>query len=378
MDNLKDLNEKRQSDKEKVQEIGDALLYEFVGHYIEKMHQLDFDSRFKREDGIIGKSIPHIMMYKLKIGDNGETIIMSKDGHRGYEFLVEFDKDSFEYGIYYGCRATILKGDISEEIHIVKLEWEHILSKIICQVLDNTFIGKKFRWRFLPTNNANDNTYWAFWITLASDEDIVEVAARATYLIGKTYKYYLEDNDVEQLDELIEIAEFDSNENGVIHSPTRFSNESYEESLIGISKIGEVSRGTKEYKDQERARKRAIFEAFIDGAIRENIIEIAYQYEKGFNIVSIDNVTFAHLLVQLCLYIKGASETEILNEDLHEMKIPWGNFTPLFLSARGEVIENIKKSYSDSLNNRKYGEASGAFHTQRQLANDLLKAILGI
>ena len=43
--------------------------------------------------------------------------------------------------------------------------------------LKNTFPGKFFTHRFKPTNNANNHTYWPFWITLHEDEDIVEGVA---------------------------------------------------------------------------------------------------------------------------------------------------------------------------------------------------------
>ena len=52
----------------------------------------------------------------------------------------------------------------------------------------NTFPGKSFTHHFEPTNNANNHTYWPFWITLHKDEDIVEVGTRAVRLIKSVYE----------------------------------------------------------------------------------------------------------------------------------------------------------------------------------------------
>lgn len=52
----------------------------------------------------------------------------------------------------------------------------------------NTFPGKSFTHHFEPTNNANNHTYWSFWITLHKDEDIVEVGTRAVRLIKSVYE----------------------------------------------------------------------------------------------------------------------------------------------------------------------------------------------
>lgn len=77
-------------------------------------------------------------------------------------------------------------------------EWKDI-RYYVTAVLENTFPGKSFTHRFKPTNNANNHTYWPFWITLHEDEDIVEVGARAVRLIRSIYEGYLENEDVEAL-----------------------------------------------------------------------------------------------------------------------------------------------------------------------------------
>ena len=46
-----------------------------------------------------GNKAPHHMMYKL-------GTLYSKDGCRGYEFLIEYDVYEPVVGIYYGCKGT--------------------------------------------------------------------------------------------------------------------------------------------------------------------------------------------------------------------------------------------------------------------------------
>ena len=53
---------------------------------------------------------------------------------------------------------------------------------------DKVFVSKKFNEQsFRKTNNANENTYWPFWIALSDEEDIWAIAAQATKLIANTY-----------------------------------------------------------------------------------------------------------------------------------------------------------------------------------------------
>ena len=56
------------------------------------------------------------------------------------------------------------------------------------EVLNKVFVSKKFNEQsFRKTNNANENTYWPFWIALSDEEDIWTIAAQATKLIANTY-----------------------------------------------------------------------------------------------------------------------------------------------------------------------------------------------
>ena len=159
--------------------------------YKKKMRLLDEVEDFKADASFHGNKAPHHMMYKL------ETLY-SKDGCRGYEFLIEYDVYEPVVGIYYGCKGLILDENDKDGMAMFNEEWEDI-RYYVTAVLENTFPGKFFTHRFKPTNNANNHTYWPFWITLHEDEDIVEVGARAVCLIRSVYEGYLENEDVEAL-----------------------------------------------------------------------------------------------------------------------------------------------------------------------------------
>jgi hypothetical protein len=176
--------EKRESIRAKNLQYWQKLNTEASVFYQEKMKILEDVNDLKRDDSFLGNKAPHHMMYKLGMQ------LKSVDGCRAYEFLIEYDINEPTVGIYYGCKGLILNGDIDEQIDKFNKEWKAIKDEVTT-ILNNTFPGKEFNIRFKPTNNANNNTYWPFWITLYEDEDIVEVAVRATRIIKRVYSKYI-------------------------------------------------------------------------------------------------------------------------------------------------------------------------------------------
>ena len=148
--------------------------------YIAKMKKLDGVRSVKRDDTFHGHKAPFHLMYKLK------TII--HEG-RGYEFLIEYKIDEPTVGIYYGVKGLIMDGDDDHQINEFNKEWE-TLEGTVTYYLNAVFPGKDFSVRYKPTNNANDHTYWPFWITLYEDEDIIKVGLRALKIISKIYQEY--------------------------------------------------------------------------------------------------------------------------------------------------------------------------------------------
>lgn len=92
-------------------------------------------------------------MYKLKRNPLSQSLDFLFDSNASekkykYEFLVEFDKETPGYGIYYGCRAIIDESITSEEellrqIDLIEEDMIPIKEKA-SEVLNKVFVSKKF------------------------------------------------------------------------------------------------------------------------------------------------------------------------------------------------------------------------------------------
>ena len=154
--------------------------------YEDKMMELTENGDRREIQGVLrGKDTPHHLMYKLpplRCPENPEIY---------YEFLIEYDIYDSDVGIYYGVKCISPDGSNHDEaIEIATNHYEKIKSKL-CKILNNVFIDKDFSRRFKMTNNANDNTYWPFWISLYEDEDIKKVGVLAINIIRDTYEKLL-------------------------------------------------------------------------------------------------------------------------------------------------------------------------------------------
>ena len=76
----------------------DRLKNKYRNEVVERMTQeislLELCPEFVRDDSYHGHIAHNHIMYKL-------PTLFSKDGKRAYEFLFEFDKEDYEYGIYF-------------------------------------------------------------------------------------------------------------------------------------------------------------------------------------------------------------------------------------------------------------------------------------
>jgi hypothetical protein len=317
-----------------------ALYGEYQAKYLLRLKKLDRCSEFVNDNTYHGIRSDHHIMYKLKCDKEGNTLLMSKDGHRAYEFLIEFDTQDTAYGIYYGCRSLIKDGDQDKEISVLQSEWDNILMAETCNVLNNTFIDKDFSGRFQKTNNANNRTYWPFWIALQEDEDVVDVAARAVSIMYRIYKRFL-----------IE---------GIVPSPravykkvavtrVNFTQSAYASVLKEI-KADCDSMGC-DYKKAVDTLK-----LFIKNGVKENkygrpgLVE-DFRYEKCWKFFRIPISKAAHVLAELSRRM-GLTLNSVKGEI-----IPWKYFSGLFLSKDDEPMNSLKQSYKQSSkSNREWAE----------------------
>lgn len=127
---------------------------------------------------------PDLLMYHV-------DVLHSHDGHRAYEFLIEYCTNDPSVGIYYGCRGFTKKQySHTKEIQQFIREFAELKDELI-QKLNRKFLGKDFTYRLLPTDNTDSKTYWLFWIQLQPDEDINGVALTATTLIRDIFAKHL-------------------------------------------------------------------------------------------------------------------------------------------------------------------------------------------
>ena len=119
---------------------------------------------------------PDLLVYHV-------DVLHSHDGHRAYEFLIEYCTNDPSVGIYYGCRGFTKKQySHAKEIQQFRQEFAELENELI-QKLNRKFLGKDFTHRLLTTDNTDSNTYWLFWIRLEAEENICKVALPATHLI---------------------------------------------------------------------------------------------------------------------------------------------------------------------------------------------------
>lgn len=296
-----------------------------VNSYINEMKRLEHENDFIREDSYHGIKAPHHMMYKLKTSKDGQTALISKDGNRGYEFLIEFDKNDPNYGIYFGCKGLILQGNQKEQIDIFIKEWEYIKDEVT-NVLNNTFADIDFTYRYFPTDNAENRTFWPFWIGLHENEDIIKVGARATKLIKNLYSIILigggiltkkKNNDGRRKKRAIK---------------TYYTDEAYDALIHDLG-------------SPERVHK---FEKFLEAATKENILEVDPRYEKCWKVKSMTNVDFAYLIAELCKHL-----------DLPKKSNVWSCLTRVFLSKSDKRFDQIRKSFNFSKQNTDQTDSKG-------------------
>ena len=290
----------------------DKLLSQYVQKYIVQMNRLDTIKTFIHDNSYHNIESGHHIAYKYIVNKDSDTPtrIITKDGNRAYEFLLEFDKKDPSYGIYYGCRGLILNGDQEEQIETMLTEWE-VLRPSILTVLNNTFPTMDFTNRFQPTNNANNKTFWPFWIALGIEEDIIDVATRATCIIAKTYIEYFTNNNL--------LLDFTNEQKEKVTIKTYFTNDAYNSILKELD--DQVGKGgiklSKYFKD------------FIHTGQKYNVFKSVKQYEKCYQ--------FTKLSATEC-----AIFFEFISQHMGLKQVPWPLYSRLFLSKDGKMLTSAK------------------------------------
>ena len=277
-------------------------------------------------DGVGGTRVelPATLMYRI-------DTLRSDDGHRQYEFLIECDIDTPSTGIYYGCRGVTVDGfDHTREIEKYRKDREIILPEI-CQILNNTFPLKDFSHRFKLTDNAQDGTYWLFWLTLNEEEDVAKVGVTATTIMRNVFQRYL-GGDKELADYPMPCKSFENER-------TCFTNDTYKAFLNSIKCIDMNKR--EDY--QKSAEARAVVEQFINGACNQRMLIKDLNYECAFRVVApLSDAGFARTMYALFehLYNQGLIQKGFkLNESSQTIQVPWKAICKVFLDKDGHAYQ---------------------------------------
>lgn len=318
-------NSSSNSNIENEQTLLDKLKSEYVSRFVDEMNRLKRVAALVHDNTYHNIESPHHIAYKYKVNKDEKypTRLISDDKCRAYEFLIEFDKKDFAYGIYYGCRGLILDGNQEEQINFMIEEWEK-LKPIVITVLNNTFPDIDFTKRFQPTNNASNKTFWPFWISLGIEEDVIDIAARATTLIAKAYIEYLT-KDLPIVD-----CSIRKKKPAV---KTYFTDEAYEAILTKLEKKGLRDR----------------FEDFIRIAKKKKVIKEAGQYEKCFQFTNLNMIESIYFIQNISEEIFTSKIKKQSKSGSSKIQTPWTFFTPVFLSKEGTILEYAKQysNYSD-------------------------------
>ena len=277
------------------------------------------------------------LMYRV------ETIL-SPDGTRRYEFLIEYDIYNPSQGIYFGCKSVTLPGHRhSKEITLANDDWQRIRPHALLR-LNNIFVDKDFDHRFQDTDNANDNTFWSFWISLYEDEDPQALAVRALSTIASAYRQLFEGTLPPISDKII------SNEKKII-TRTAFTEEAYSRLRDSIqSSVKATSTPIQEGIMSKQIMAWQLFEIFLAKAEETGILHKVDYYEKAWILnCSYSDIDFKCLMT---LLFKRLSE----RLDIESIRIPWSSLIGIFLRSDGTPFKQQIKTLNPTSSTRRYWE----------------------
>lgn len=263
---------------------------------------------FHIDNSFHGKPAPNHIIYKLG------SPLMSADGKRGYEFVVEYDRYEPNVGIYFGAKGLIFDTENTEkQIAIINAEWEQVRPAIML-ALNDMYPECHFNLtqRYKQTDNANNYTYWPFWIELHEHEPI-EVACHAVIAIRRLYERLVAGNcpDCRLSDRtpqrLIQAA---------------FTDDAYQRFVCAMY-AGNVSHAT-------------TVNTFVERMLSEQIIERETIFEHAYRLKDIDMTGFAFLMV--AFYVS-------LSNGKTRGRLPWQGIVDVFLNEDLRRMDNLKRLY---------------------------------
>lgn len=279
-----------------------------------------------------------------------EEHIDSSDGHRRYDLLIEYDIYHPSHGIYFGCRATTLPGfdHASESIMALK-EWNAVLP-LALRRLNNVFPEKDFLCRLRDTDNANDCTFWPFWISLHEDESPRDVARVALRILATAYRGFI---DGKGLDVVM------PDRNSVAYPSVRmaFTFEAYETFLKRLSS-NVIAVSAVDKREANILEAVSLFETMVRRLEEIGMVHRNEAYEYGLCLSQdVSDIEFSALIKTFfhLLTLRLGLDSQV--------KAPWQHIIRLFLrhdetpfkkqvktlSAQQDTIDKMSRLLSDIL-----------------------------
>ena len=276
-----------------------------------------------------GEKNEKYMMYR-------SNIIEPPDGGRIYEFLIEYDIYNPSQGIYFGCKSVTFPGfSHSEQIFKAEEDWRRV-EPFALQRLNNVFVEKDFTYRFRPTDNQHNGTFWPFWIALYEDEDPKDIGLRALEVIYRTYLDYF----AGQL-------------------PTEFPTQTAVKKIKVTTAFTEDAFLSFEVRVKKSLRKKlsnpalveegwGIVKEFIEKGEQEGWLHRMECYEKAWSLSEEYGDVDFNVVMKL-LFEKVEDKVCVEN-----VPVPWESLIRIFLRADGSSFKTQVKTLQPAANVRRF------------------------
>lgn len=192
----------------KSNEISDKLRQRYIDKLQEQMNGLCDVKDLTHDNCVHNAKRDFLEVYRMKeelvLTSSGDWKMIEREGEtvdktdfkRKYQFLIEFCNDNPTVGIYCGCRVQINQTlDLGIQIETINEEWKLLKDSVKTEL--NVYPHLKLRHygdRFLQTDNANEYTYWPFWIRV-EDDDLKAYAYTVVDRVQAVYKSYFVDKN---------------------------------------------------------------------------------------------------------------------------------------------------------------------------------------
>lgn len=245
--------------------------------------------------------------------------LLSADGHRQYDFLIEYDIYNPSQGIYFGCKSTTLPNfDHKREIDNTLADWQQAQPYVTLR-LNNVFIDKDFSFRYKATDNDTDQTFWPFWISLYEDESPKDVAVRALKIIAGVY-----DELISGRLSSLNVCQKTKSDSTTVR--TAFTRDAYDNFIHKIEKyICEVSPHNHMSTNAELGRR--FMENFLANAESRRLIHRAPNYEFAWKMdATLTDVDFKAMFKAIIKELQNYL-------GISGMKTPWNDVIRLFMHS---------------------------------------------